>query len=200
VPRLEAIPKIGLCRTQFWEATSPETKHAVEDAAKRLTAAGASMRDVSLPTGFEALSEARSIVNPVERSRALAHEWNTDRALISPGLSRQIEEGMKIPYARYLQSLKHIAACRDQVTDVFGDADVLLAPCVAGEAPKGLDTTGDPKFQEFWTALHVPTLTLPTHKGPNGLPVGIQLVGRLYDDERLIAVARWVFERLGCAS
>jgi Asp-tRNA(Asn)/Glu-tRNA(Gln) amidotransferase A subunit family amidase len=200
VRRFDATPKIGLCRTQFWDATSPETKHAVEDAAKRLAAVGAKMREVSLPASFDALSEARSIVNPVERSRALAHEWNKNRALISPGLTRQIEEGMKIPYARYLQSLQRIAACRAQLAELFGDADVLLAPCVVGEAPKGLETTGDPKFQEFWTALHVPAVSLPTHKGPKGLPVGIQLVGRLYDDERLIAVARWVFERLGRAS
>ena len=62
--------------------------------------------------------------------------------------------------------------------------------------PKGLSFTGDTRFQEFWTALHTPTLTLPTHKGPNGLPIGIQLVGRLYDDANLIATARWAAERL----
>jgi amidase len=199
VPKRDSAPTIGFCRTQFWDATSVETKHAVEDAAQRLAAAGASMRDVALPASFEALSEARSIVNPVERSRSLAHEWNTNREAISPGLTRQIEEGLRIPYARYLQSLQRIGACRNEISAIFGDVDVLLAPCVAGEAPKGLESTGDPKFQEFWTALHVPTLTLPTHKGPNGLPIGIQLVGRLYDDERLLSTARWVFEKLGRA-
>jgi hypothetical protein len=39
-------------------------------------------------------------------------------------------------------------------------------------------------------ALHTPTITLPTHRGPNNLPVGIQLVGQRYDDERLIACAQ----------
>ena len=104
---------------------------------------------------------------------------------------------MRIPYARYVQSLQRINACRDQIPEVFGDADVLLAPCVAGEAPKGLDNTGDPKLQELWTALHVPTITLPTHTGPNGLPIGIQLVARHYDDEMLLSIARWVFATLG---
>ena len=101
--------------------------------------------------------------------------------------------------ARYIASLQRMKACRDQVPDMFGDADILLTPCVAGEAPKGLESTGDTRFQEFWTALHVPTITLPTHKGPNGLPIGIQLVARLYDDETLLAAARWAFEHLGRA-
>ena len=198
--RRDTPPKIGLCRTQFWDDASNETKHAVEDAAKRLTAAGASIRDVTLPESFAALSEARSIVNPVERSRSLAHEWNTARHLISPGLTRQIEEGLKISYERYLGSLQRIRACRDQVPSVFGDVDVLLCPAAQGEAPKGLEATGDTRFQEFWTALHVPTISLPAYKGPNGLPVGIQLVAPLYEDEKLLSAARWVFERLGRAS
>jgi Asp-tRNA(Asn)/Glu-tRNA(Gln) amidotransferase A subunit family amidase len=192
-------PKIGFCRTQFWDAASTESQHAVEDAANRLASGGATILEVSLPDSFSALAEARTIVNPVERSRSLAHEWATNRALISPGLARQIEDGLTIPYTRYLDSLQRIKACRDRVPEIFGEVDILLAPCVVGEAPKGFETTGDPKFQEFWTALHVPTLTLPTHKGPHGLPIGIQLVGRLYDDERLIASARWVFELLGRA-
>jgi Asp-tRNA(Asn)/Glu-tRNA(Gln) amidotransferase A subunit family amidase len=198
-PRRDTPPKIGLLRTPFWDLASAETRNAVEDAAKRLSAAGVGMRDVSLPASFEALSEARSVINPVERARALAHEWANERDLISTGLSRQIEEGLKIPYATYVRSLQRIKACRDQIPELFGDCDVLLAPCVNGEAPKGLEATGDPKFQEFWTALHVPTLTLPTHKGPNGLPVGIQLIAPLYKDEDLIASGRWMFERLGPA-
>jgi amidase len=198
-PKRTAAPRIALCRTPFWDEASTETRYAVEDAAKRLEAAGASIREVSLPGTFEALAEARTIVNPVERSRAMAHEWHTNRALISPGLTRQIETGLSIPYARYTASLQRIKACRDLLPELFGDADVLLAPSATGEAPEGLESTGDPKFQEFWTALHVPAITLPTHKGPNGLPVGIQFVGRLYDDENLIAAARWAFERLGRA-
>ena len=195
--RRETPPKIGLCRTHLWDIAKPETVEAIEDAAKRLSAGGVTLREVSLPTSFEVLQEARSVINPVERSRSLAPEWNTHRELISPGLTKQIEEGLKIPYARYLASLQRMKACRDELPGIFGDVDVLLAPCVTGEAPKGFETTGDTRFQEFWTALHVPTISLPTHKGPNGLPVGIQLVGRLYDDENLLSIARYVFERLG---
>jgi amidase len=189
-------PRIGLCRTHLWDNALPESKHAVEDSARRLAAAGARLRDVTLPERFSDLAEARTIVNPVERARSMAHEWNTNRALISAGLARQIEEGLSIPCARYIESLQHMKECRDMLGDVFGDCDVLLAPCVTGEAPLGLASTGDTRFQEFWTALHTPAITLPTHKGPKGLPIGIQFIGRLYEDETLLSSARWAAERL----
>jgi amidase len=195
-PLPDTPPKIGLCRTHLWEHALPESKQAVEDSARALKAAGARIIDVALPEIFRALQEARTIINPVERARSLAHEWNTNRALISPGLTRQIEEGLSIPHARYIASLKRMKECRDSLPDVFGDVDVLLAPCVTGEAPKGLESTGDTRFQEFWTALHTPTITLPMHRGPNGLPIGIQLVARLYEDETLLSCARWVSEHL----
>ena len=195
-PRRDTPPKIGLCRTHLWEHALPESKHAVEESARRLQAAGASIRDVALPESFSALAEARTIVNPVERARSMAHEWNTNRTLISPGLTRQIEEGLSIPHGRYVVSLKRMKECRDLIPAVFGDCDALLTPCVTGEAPLGLQSTGDTRFQEFWTALHTPAITLATHKGPKGLPIGIQLVGRIYDDEMLLSIARWAAERL----
>jgi len=196
VAQRETPPKIGLCRTHLWDHARPEAQHAIENAVERLEPAGAVVRDVSLPESFSALAEARTIVNPFERARSMAHEWNANRPLISEGLSRQIEEGLTIPYARYIASLQRMQNCRAQIPAIFGDADILLTPCVTGEAPKGLTSTGDTRFQEFWTALHVPAITLPTHKGPNGLPIGIQLIGRLYEDETLLAAALWVSQVL----
>jgi amidase len=83
------------------------------------------------------------------------------------------------------------------LSEVFDGIDVLLAPCVPGEAPKGLAATGDPSMQAMWTALHTPTMTLPTHRGPNNLPVGIQLVAQRYDDDRLFGCAHWIWDKIG---
>src|SRR5439155_21897625 len=138
-PSRETQHRIGLCRTQFWDHALPESRHAIEDSARRLQAAEAHFRDVALPKSFDALVEARTIINPVERARSMAHEWNTNRDLLSPGLTRQIETGLTIPYARYIESLQRIKECRDLVPEIFGEADVLLAPAVTGEAPKGLE-------------------------------------------------------------
>jgi Asp-tRNA(Asn)/Glu-tRNA(Gln) amidotransferase A subunit family amidase len=190
-------PRIGLCRTPLWDTAEPETKHAVEDAAARLAQAGAPLRDVALPDDFADLKvAARQTINNCERSKSMAAEWASHRDLISPKLQCCIELGMQMPYVDYLAAIRLGESCRARLPAVFEDFDILLAPCVNGEAPAGLESTGDPGFQAIWTILHVPAMSLPTHTGPRGLPVGIQLVGRRYDDQRLFACAKWVWERL----
>ena len=62
-----------------------------------------------------------------------------------------------------------------------------------------LASAGDPRFQELWTLLHTPSLTLPSHAGPQQLPVGVQLVGRRTEDQRLLQIARWIWAQIGSA-
>ena len=80
---------------------------------------------------------------------------------------------------------------------VFEELDALLTPTAHGAAPEGLDHTGHHDFQSIWTMVRTPAVTLPTHSGPKGLPVGIQLVGPAGEDGALLATARWVLDRLG---
>jgi amidase len=197
---LSSAPVIGLCRTPLWETAQPETIEAVEDAAKKLSSSGAKLREVVLPREFAGLkAAAREAINNYERSKAMAFEWNSCRDLISDRLQRCVQQGLEMPYQNYLAAVRLGATCRAALDSVLDDVDVLLAPCVKGEAPVGLAHTGDPDFQAIWTLLHVPTMSLPTHRGPNGLPVGIQIVAPLYEDERLFASARWIWQRLGPA-
>ena len=86
--------------------------------------------------------------------------------------------------------------CRALIEPHFEGLDAIVAPCTKGEAIAGLSHTGDPAFQQFWTVLYVPSMSLPTHRGPKGLPVGIQLVAPRYEDDRLFACARWIWDRL----
>jgi Asp-tRNA(Asn)/Glu-tRNA(Gln) amidotransferase A subunit family amidase len=76
--------------------------------------------------------------------------------------------------------------------DLMRSYDVLLTPPVAGEAPIGLQSTGNASFCILWTTLHVPAVTLPLFTGPNGLPIGAQLIARRDHDRKLLALAQWV--------
>jgi Asp-tRNA(Asn)/Glu-tRNA(Gln) amidotransferase A subunit family amidase len=64
----------------------------------------------------------------------------------------------------------------------------LLAPSALGTAPHGLASTGDPVFCRPWTALGVPTLGFPAGTA-DGLPLGLQLIGREGTDQRVLAQA-----------
>jgi Asp-tRNA(Asn)/Glu-tRNA(Gln) amidotransferase A subunit family amidase len=87
-------------------------------------------------------------------------------------------------------------AFRAHLDDIFGEFDVLLTPSAAGEAPKGLGSTGNPSFNSIWTLAWTPCVTLPSGIGPSGLPLGIQLVGKRFADEALLDKAAWVEGRL----
>ncbi len=79
---------------------------------------------------------------------------------------------------------------------VYGDLDVLLTPATLTDAPP-ITTTGTSEFIRIWTFLHTPAISLPTGRSPQGLPIANQLVGRLGDDRRFLAVAARVDEVLG---
>jgi amidase len=198
-PAFDSPPSIGLCRTPLWETAQPETVEAVEDAAARLAAAGAAMREIVLPDIFAELSPARDVVNSYERSRCMAHEWEHHRDQLSKLLFGTITRGMEMPYEEYQNARGLIRDCRAHLGGIFEGLDVLLVPCAIGEAPKGLESTGNSGFQGLWTMMHTPSIALPTHRGPNGLPVGIQLVAPLREDERLLKAAEWALDTLGVA-
>jgi amidase len=196
--RLGTVPRIGFCRTEIWDTAQDETKAAVENAAAALGKAGAKVREVEWPQAFAGMhAVARSTVNYYERAACMTFAWDYQRAMLSPQMRTYIENGLKISRDEYVAALRRIDECRALLPSVFDGLDVLLLPCVPGEAPKGLAGTGDPSMQAIWTALHAPAMTLPTHRGPNNLPVGIQLVAQRYDDDRLFACARWIWEKIG---
>jgi Asp-tRNA(Asn)/Glu-tRNA(Gln) amidotransferase A subunit family amidase len=189
--------RVGLCRTYAWNTAEEATKKAVEQAATQLSSFGFSVGDAELPALFNDLPEAREIVNDYERARGMAHEWQAHRSSISEGLAKTIRNGFSISRDRYIDANRYVEQCRQKLDSILDDFDVLLAPAVAGEAPLGLSWTGDHRFQSIWTQLRAPSVTLPTHSGPNGMPVGIQLVAAPYRDNHLLAIAQLVFRRLG---
>ena len=192
----DARIRVGVCR-YAWDFAQDETKHAVDDAANRLASQGIAVRDVILPSLYDGLPESREVVNDYERARGMAYEWQRHRAEISKGLANTIERGLTISRDRYIGANRYLEQCRHKFSELIADFDVLLSLTVAGEAPMGLASTGDHRFQSIWTQLRVPAVTLPTHAGPNGMPVGIQLVADAHGDSHLLAVAELIFRKLG---
>jgi Asp-tRNA(Asn)/Glu-tRNA(Gln) amidotransferase A subunit family amidase len=68
-----------------------------------------------------------------------------------------------------------------------------------GEAPRGLESTGDPLFGLTWSLMHGPAITLPVFTGPNGLPIGLQVTGPRGSDARTLVAAEWIRRALGAA-
>jgi amidase len=79
---------------------------------------------------------------------------------------------------------------------MFQRCDVLIAPSTSGEAPADLESVVSSAFNRIWTLMHVPCLTIPAYSGPNGMPVGVQVVGPIGRDVATIAAAQCIADVL----
>jgi Asp-tRNA(Asn)/Glu-tRNA(Gln) amidotransferase A subunit family amidase len=189
-------PAIGLCRSHQWDKGEPAARQTLETAAVRLTELGADIRDVVLPHHFADLPAVHGTIMNVWLSRNLANEYERFRDKLSERLRARIELGIETSADDFDRALKMAERCRSEIDDVLDDRDVLMTPSAPGVAPADLAFTGDPAFNMVWTLLQVPCVNVPHFSGPGGLPVGIQLIGRLGDDRRALEVAKWIHARL----
>jgi Asp-tRNA(Asn)/Glu-tRNA(Gln) amidotransferase A subunit family amidase len=195
----ERPPRLALCRTMHWDRAKPEGRSVLEDAAARLRAAGATIVDSELPTECAEVSAIQSQHSYYEAPRNHAPELHRHAALLSDDLLAhgRIAAGRKLSPADFHAAWRRADRMRAAAQQWAGGFDAILTPPAPGQAPKGLASTGDAIFNGLWTLLHMPCLTLPAGAGPDGLPVGIQLVGRRHDDARLLAIGLWVERHLG---
>jgi Asp-tRNA(Asn)/Glu-tRNA(Gln) amidotransferase A subunit family amidase len=115
---------------------------------------------------------------------------------MSAELLEQLERGRNVKAVDYLQGVARIPVVTEALDEIFDRYDAILTPAVAGPAPHGLDSTGDPMFCTLWTYCGMPAISLPLLKAGNDMPVGVQLVGRVGDDARLLRTARWLVDAI----
>ena len=110
---------------------------------------------------------------------------------LSPQLCKQLSDGAEIPYEQYSKDMQLATKARASVADLFNDEiDILIAPSAIGEAPNIKDGTGDPIFCRGWTLLGLPCININVANGPNGLPIGVQLIAGPGKDHFLLSAAR----------
>ena len=193
-PLLER-PRIGFVRTPQWPQADASTQQRLQQAVQRLTT-DADVREISLPGPFDALVEAQTVIMEREAALALDAEWRDHRQQLSEQLREMLARGRALPEAVYEQAQQLAADCRGRLDDLLADVDFLLAPSAVGEAPPGLDRTGDPVFARMWTLLGVPAVSVPGLVGPAGMPLGVQVLVASGGDERAVGAAAWLAARL----
>jgi Asp-tRNA(Asn)/Glu-tRNA(Gln) amidotransferase A subunit family amidase len=192
-------PRLGFCRTATWDEAEPATVAALDRARAALLAAGARVDDVAVPAEHQGLLAAQDTVMAYEMVRALADERIRHSAQISPRLAQQFDHGMTIGAETYDAALAETRGARARLSEFFGACAAIVVPAAPGEAPEGHSYTGNPVFNRMWTLLGTPAVTIPAGRGGKGLPVGIQLVGRIGDDARLMEAALFAERALAAA-
>jgi amidase len=197
--RAPGAPRIGFCRSVSWDKLEPEYQALLERTASTLAARGAKVTDVALAGNLGDLLTAQRRVMVFEAARNYAYEATRHADQLSPELrDGVIAEGRACAFDDYVAAIQQGEALRDHLDDLLSSqCDILLTPSALGEAPEGLSWTGDAQCNSIWTLAGVPCVTLPGGTGKRGLPLGLQLIGARFADEKLFDAARWVQQQLG---
>jgi Asp-tRNA(Asn)/Glu-tRNA(Gln) amidotransferase A subunit family amidase len=212
-PQWQHAPSNGRAPAIAWTATpwsaqlAPSMLLALEKVARLLAGRGARVREISWPydTGsdqpaFSRLADAQRTVQLFETARQLGPEAQYRRELLSGRLAALIDEGRAVGASAYVEALQIGRQCTASLDTLFAGTEVLLTPSAPGEAPYGLDATGDPQFNRPWHFLGAPQISVPVpHEvahGESGLPLGLQVVARPGDDVRALSAASWIEAQL----
>ena len=188
-----------------WAARLSSTMLEALDSVVRVCAdGGAAIHKIDWPVRFTLLADAQRTVQVFETARALAAEFDYRRSQLSPLLAALIEEGQAIDSNAYLAALQTGRDCAASIDELFGQADVVVTPSAAGEAPHGLGSTGDPQFNRAWQLLGGPQINVPVPRALRrsrfDLPLGVQVISRPGKDARALSAAHWIEQQLIRAS
>ena len=184
--------RIGFVRTQHWLEADKASRDMITRSIDQLSNAGAQITETIVGDDDGSLTEAQKTVMAFEVARNRFCEYKNHRQLLSEPMRTLIESGLETPFEDYQQALHIARKWRRNLEEKFNSLDCLIAPSAMGEAPYGLESTGDPLFSRMWNVLGVPCIHLPVSTGSFGLPLGFQIIGQLFKDDDLIHCAKWI--------
>jgi amidase len=182
--------RVGLCHTMHWAQAQPETVAAMESAEQALRRAGASVVDAELPPVFEGIEQSFHTIVTVEGGRAMAGDFASHGDDMNDWLQQTRRTAPLIDVAAYDAAQRHALGCQRALTEIFARCDVIITPSASGEATRDLTGVSNSCFNRIWTLMHGPSVSIPAYAGPNGMPVGIQVVGPVGSDARTLALAQ----------
>jgi aspartyl-tRNA(Asn)/glutamyl-tRNA(Gln) amidotransferase subunit A len=187
--------RIGVPRRWFWEMLDPDMAEAGEAMLDACRSLGATVTDIELGDG--ALSQELVAFNiilvdacEVHRERLANH-----RELFGKDLLARLDIGLARSGVEYAHALRWVETWRHHLRGVFSTVDVIAMPTTPGPAPKIAD---DRDYLDkvralvrntyAWSAWGGPGLSVPSGFASNGLPLGMQLVGRHFEEDTLLTL------------
>lgn len=182
-------PRIAFVRGPMWVAAEDYMNGIFDDVMARL---GDNAREVEMAGVFDTALDCH---NTVMMPNVVANIGEYVRDMpdkVKPETIRRAGEGYNISGEDYVKAIEFTDTLAAAVDRMFEHTDVIITAGAPGEAPMGLESTGNAIFQKIWTLVGVPAVTLPVLKGPNGMPIGLQVIGRKRQDNELMRHARWI--------
>jgi len=189
---------LAFLETGGWKATSEGARKAFEAMKDKLAKAGIAIKsrkdDPDLDATEKLIDDAQALtlaINAWEGRWPLntLHELGKDK--LSPNAQERYQEALKMSQSQFAGLLKRRADARAAYAKALSKYDAVVTLGACGAAPVGLKTTGNTAMNVGASLLGVPALTMPV-LSDEGMPLGLQLMGRLDEDAALFGFATGV--------
>ncbi len=186
-------PRFAFVKSPVWDQADSDVQQGFAELKQHL---GADCDEVDLPEVFNGCIEWHRVIMHADLAKNLGRHYKNAKERLSDRLREMIEDGQRCFATEYNQAIDAVDVLNAGMDQIFDRYDAIITPAASGEAPVGLDTTGDPVFCTLWTLIGLPAISLPLLEGASGLPIGVQMVGPRYDDARLLRNARYLAQRV----
>jgi Asp-tRNA(Asn)/Glu-tRNA(Gln) amidotransferase A subunit family amidase len=184
-----ATPRVGWYPSPEAPEADPDALRALERARDVLKAAGVQIVDIDLPAkDFLALGQSNRLIMAYDAARSYETVYRNKAADLGASTVTLIETGLLITDEQFKKELLHVEKCKALFAKAMFGVDAVLTLGAPGQAPLKSTGTGLSTFNRAWTTLGVPCITLPFGRGDAGLPLGVQFVGALGADSKLLAL------------
>jgi aspartyl-tRNA(Asn)/glutamyl-tRNA(Gln) amidotransferase subunit A len=186
--------RVGVIREYFGENVQPEVAAAIRAAIADLKRLGAQVEEVSVPEDAYALGTWNAI--GCSEATAIHEPWLTSRRdEYGPDVLERLLQGQHISATQYLKGQRARRVLIERATALFERVDVLASPAVPIVAPtiaEGRGAAGRAQllgFTRLFNILGLPTISVPCGFSSSGLPIGLQLAGRPFDEQTVFRAA-----------
>ncbi|AOF84645.1 amidase family protein [Hydrogenophaga sp. RAC07] len=181
--------RVGVCHTPHWDLADEDARRALQLAAHHFDKLGTRLVEAVVPGAWAGLAQAQMDIMGFEAWAAFAPERNSHSNLFSPAFADVLAGGAAVTGERLAEAHALAIHARGEIEGLLKQVDVLIAPSATGEAPLGLDATGNPIFSRMWSLLGVPCVHVPTGLGRHGMPVGVTVIGPRWRDAQALSAA-----------
>jgi aspartyl-tRNA(Asn)/glutamyl-tRNA(Gln) amidotransferase subunit A len=191
--RMQGV-RVGLLREYLGENIQPEIAAAVKLACDDLERLGARVDEVSVPEIVHGGGASLAIL--YAEAAAIHEKWlSSHRAEYGADVLERLSQGERLTATQYLKGQRARRVLIDRFTRLFEGIDVLVTPTVPILAPTLHESRGNAArgqllgFTRLFNVLGLPALSVPCGFSTGGLPIGLQIVGRPFEDHAILRVA-----------
>ena len=186
-------PNLAWIDMPYADRYTPSARAGFEELLDEL---GSRVERIPAPASLTKLLSCHKIIHEYEILRCLEHECGDRWDDLSDTIKPTLETAKQHSDELHQEALAMRAAADDWFRQFFYDYDAILTPSAPGEPPLMGKGTGDPVCCTIWTLCGLPCISLPLLVGEHDLPIGVQFVGALHEDDRLLRTTRYLLATL----